>query len=387
MNKRLKTTPKNRLKIGFVYDDSLDKTDGVAQYIKTLGKWLSNRGHEVLYLAGESELKSWSGGRVYSMTKNINVSFNANRLSTPRPSNRRLISKVLSDEKFDILHVQIPYSPFMAQRVIDSAGASVIVGTFHILPAGRMAAASTSLLKLIYGQSLGKFTEFISVSQSAAEFAEKTLKIKSHILPNAVDVKSFRSAPNTASGPKKIVFLGRLVARKGAIYLLKAFAELTKTDEEVELVIGGDGPQRHKLEKFVNSKNLNHRVAFLGFVPEENKAKLLKSASIACFPALYGESFGIVLIEAMSASDGVVVGGDNPGYRCVLDGDMLIDPKDTKSFTRYLQKILNDRFLASSLRRRQQAIVKRYDINVVGPKVEKLYIGAVAKSRKSSNNE
>jgi len=103
---------KPKLKIGLVFDDSLDSSDGVAQYVKDLGGWLSGQGHEVSYLVGETKLTEWRGGKVYSLSKNQAVYFNGNRLSVPLPANSRRIRELLNAKNFDIMHVMVPYSPF-----------------------------------------------------------------------------------------------------------------------------------------------------------------------------------------------------------------------------------------------------------------------------------
>src|SRR3972149_1396007 len=107
-----------KLSIGFLYDDTLDSTDGVAQYVKTLGAWLSGQGHKVCYLVGQTQLKDWAGGKVYSLARNQKISFNGNILSISLLSRKGQIRKVLGQEELDILHVQVPYSPFMAKRVL-----------------------------------------------------------------------------------------------------------------------------------------------------------------------------------------------------------------------------------------------------------------------------
>jgi phosphatidylinositol alpha-mannosyltransferase len=123
------------VKIGFVFDDSLDSYDGVAQYVKNLGGWLSEQGHEVRYLVGETKMLFWEGGKVYSMSKNIKVSFNGNQARIPYKASKKRIKEILRDEQFDILHVQIPYSPLMSQKIINVAdNKSAIIGTFHVAP-------------------------------------------------------------------------------------------------------------------------------------------------------------------------------------------------------------------------------------------------------------
>jgi phosphatidylinositol alpha-mannosyltransferase len=81
-------TKNRKLKVGLVFDDSLDKTDGVAQYVKTLGAWLSGQGHSVSYLVGETKMTRWQGGQVYSLANNASVKFNGNRLTMPVSSSK-----------------------------------------------------------------------------------------------------------------------------------------------------------------------------------------------------------------------------------------------------------------------------------------------------------
>jgi phosphatidylinositol alpha-mannosyltransferase len=370
-------------KIGFVFDDTLDSYDGVSQYVKTLGRWFSEQGHEVRYLVGETKLQEWAGGKVYSLSKNQKVTFNGNQVHIPLPANKGRIKKVLKDEEFDILHVQVPYSPFMAQKVINSADKNtVIFGTFHILPSGPLSSFGSHALKFMYGFSLRKFAEVVSVSAPAASFAKKAYGISSDVLPNAVDIKNFSSADKISENVnERIVFLGRLVKRKGCEELIKAFSILHSARPQARLVIAGKGPDRTKLERLVRKLNLDDIVDFFGFIDEKEKPALLASANIACFPSLGGESFGIVLIEAMAAGSGVVIGGNNAGYNSVLGlkADLLINPKDHKKFAQTLEKFLKNKKLAAGIHNWQKQEVKSYDVAVVGNELLRRYAKLIAK--------
>src|SRR4051812_5073233 len=98
LNFMKKNSPPN-LKISLVFDDALDSSDGVAQYVKALGQWLARRGHHVSYLVGQTMMKELAGAPVYSMSRNLQVKFNANRLSMPVSSSAGNISKVLAKEQ------------------------------------------------------------------------------------------------------------------------------------------------------------------------------------------------------------------------------------------------------------------------------------------------
>ncbi len=380
-----------KLKVGLVFDDSLDSNDGVAQSVKTIGAWLSRQGHDVSYLVGQTKMSTWAGGKVYSLAKNRSVVFNGNKMSMPVMSDAKQLSKVLADNHFDVINVMMPYSPFMSQRLINRIDDNcAVVGTFHIYPSGSLSKIGSRLLRIAYGSSLKRFSNIVSVSPAAAEFAKSTYGIDSQIIPNPVDIKTFSKAPKikNESDGMKIVFLGRLVKRKGCEQLIKSFAQLNQELQEVQLQIAGSGSQLPNLVKLVRKYGISASVEFLGFVEETDKPALLASADIACFPSLYGESFGIVIIEAMAAGSGAVLAGDNPGYESVLSEKpiMLIDPTDTEAFADRLKLLLLDKELRASLQTWQKSEVKKYDIDIVGRQLLEVYKSAIAGLGKKSNN-
>ena len=126
-----------KLKIGIVLDTSLDPNDGVQQYVLAIGGWLTKQGHDVHYLVGQTEQRQLPN--LHSLAKNIKVQFNGNRTTIPLPTSRKKLRAFLQQHKFDILHVQVPHSPFMAQRLISAASKdTAVIGTFHILPFGKI---------------------------------------------------------------------------------------------------------------------------------------------------------------------------------------------------------------------------------------------------------
>lgn len=370
-----------KLSIGLLYDDTLDSTDGVVQQVKGIGAWLTKQDHHVFYLCGESLTKQWAGGKAYSLSRNLTVNFNGNKLSTPIYSSAKKITQALNQEKPDVIHVQMPYSPFMAQRVIKRAcKKSAIVGTFHILPSGYVTSIGTKILGFIQYWSLKKIDQKISVSAPAREFSKKTYGIESVVIPNTVDVASMRLKVKPKTNQNEIVFLGRLVKRKGCEELIRAFKLLSLQQPSAILTIAGRGPEAPRLEKLVVELGIADKVNFLGYVEEAQKAQLLARAQVACFPSLYGESFGIVLIEAMAAGARTVLGGDNPGYRSVLGEKevLLINPADIDQFALRLQKLMTDNNLAAEIYDWQQKNVSKYDINVVGRQLLGIYEQAIA---------
>lgn len=367
----MKSSTNPKLKIGLVLDDSLDRSqNGVQQYVQSLGAWLLAQGHTVHYLVGQTQSSDES---VHSLSRNIAVRFNKNRLSIPLPANKKRIQQLLADEQYDVLHVQMPYSPMLAGRVIAAAPPkTAVMGTFHILPFGKTQQYASKLLSSVQRRSLQRFDAICSVSSAAQSFADSHFGITSQVIPNMIDVRRFVSTYNIK--PRRVVFLGRLVPRKGCKEFLEAVHALPpKLLSGLEVIVASDGPQRAQLEAYVQKHDLP--VTFVGFVSESQKTELLATSQLAVFPSLGGESFGIVLIEAMAAGAGMVIGGNNPGYASVLGEwpDVLVDPRDAKGFAHTLQRFIEDTEAHASIHAEQQKAVKQYDTNVVGAQILDLY--------------
>jgi phosphatidylinositol alpha-mannosyltransferase len=373
------------MRIAFVLDDSLDKTDGVQQYILTLGRWMSSRGHNIHYLVGETERRDIP--RVHSLSRNIRAHFNQNRMSTPLPASRIKIQGILDKYDFDILHVQMPYSPLLAGRIIKLAPNRIgLVGTFHILPYSWLEGIATKLLSLVLRRQIKRFDSIYSVSEPARKFAQRSFGAKSQVLPNAVNVAHFQSGKRLRryhDDKLNIIFLGRLVERKGALHLLKAINVLRQNHElqRVRVLIGGKGPLESKLKQYVSNNHLKHFVHFEGFINEDRKADFLATGDIAVFPSTGGESFGIVLLEAMATSTGVVLAGNNVGYRSVMAGhkDQLIDPANTAEFAKTLKHFISNYRARQAALHWQADYVQHYDVREVGETLLNTYDEIIAK--------
>lgn len=368
------------MKIGLVLDDTLDKPDGVQQHVLTVGAWLTEQGHEVHYLVGNTERTDIPN--VHSLGRFVSLRYNKNNVRTPLPASRKKIKKLLEQENFDVLHIQLPYSPFLAKHVINYAGPkTAIIGTFHILPASRLHGWSNTALRLVLGKSLKRFDKIMAVSEPAVHFARKAYGISATYVPNPIDVASFRTGKRIGQFDKRkvnIVFLGRLVKRKGIMELIDAYNHLPDdVAAKTRLIVCGKGPLKSKANHKVRT---DRDVKFTGFVSEKDKPNYLATADIAVFPSTGGESFGIVLVEAMAAGSRVVIGGNNAGYRSILGAQpyLLFDPGDVNAFVEQLELFIADEKLRDRMFKWQQETVGQYDINVVGKQIVKNYNEAKA---------
>lgn len=375
------------MKIALVIDDALARPDGVQEYVRTIGRAMGERDHEVHVLcSGEAGEPPTGIARVVSLTTNVGVTFNGNGLRTPRPASRSRLRAHLAAERYDVIHVQTPHSPFFAARVVRQArrvqGKDVrIVATFHILPDGAVSEWGTRALGLTLRRNLRLFDAFAAVSAPAAAFAKRAFGIDAAVIPNAVrvdDIAAQASAkpwPVDPAGRKVVAFLGRLVERKGAVELVEAFALLPpKARGKVALRIGGRGPLGARIEALIATHGLEGSVTLEGFISDEDKPGFMAAADLAVFPATGGESFGIVLTEAMAAGSGAVLGGDNPGYAWTLDNPAaVVNPRDIGAFAARLAALLTDADARESIHAQQAERVRDFDVAVVAERVAALY--------------
>lgn len=286
------------------------------------------------------------------------------------------IDAILEQEKFDILHFHEPWIPFLSRQLLQRSS-SVNIATFHAkIPES---VVSRSVIKAVtpYLKSVMKYLHiYTAVSESGAEYVTGLTDEPITIIPNGIDLKKYKKAgkKSRTNDEATILFIGRLERRKGVKHLLTAFQILAQENPNVKLVIAGDGPEREKLELLAEDLKIPN-VSFLGYVSEELKMELLAEADLLCSPALFGESFGIVLLEAM-ATGTVVVAGDNSGYVDVMQGlgaVSLVNPEDTEEFARRLDILLHEADLRALWQKWAAKYVKQYDNKLVVDRYEELY--------------
>ncbi len=373
------------MRIGLVLDDTLDTPDGVQQYVLNVGAWLSDQGHDVHYLVGNTSRSDIA--HVHPLSRNLKVRFNGNRMSMPLPASRKRLRAFFAEHQFDVIHVQVPYSPFMAGRLLKLVPeTTAVVGTFHILPYSRMVRSANRALGVWNKRSGSRFDQMLAVSEPAREFAEKTYGYHDvAVVPNPVRLAQFEDARSDDAG-LNIVFLGRLVERKGALQLLKAVAYVREQrlyDGDFTVRIGGKGELLPKLQAFAATHHVAECVRFDGFIGEDVKAGFLAAADVAVFPSSGGESFGIVLLEAMAAARGVVLAGNNPGYASVMQPfpEQVFDTQNVRAFAELLATWLQDASGRTGIAHRQHAYVRQFDIAEVGGRLLQVYAQALQKRR------
>lgn len=326
------------LRIGMVSPYSLTIPGGVQQQVLALARALREKGHEVRVL-GPCDGPP-PDPFVTPLGNSLPTAVNGSVAPlAPDASAALRTIRALNDEAFDVLHVHEPLvpGPSMTSLLVKMAP---VVATFH--SAGESAAYRTFSRQLKWIAS--RIDIRVAVSKDAVELAQRYIGGDYEVLFNGIELGMFESMPQKTR-EKVIFFLGRHEPRKGLSVLIDAMSFLP---QDVTLWVGSDGPETESLREKTRD---DARIQWLGRISEEDKLDRLARASVFCAPSLRGESFGIVLIEAMAA--GVPVVSTNiDGYRNVAtDGvnAILVEPGNARALASSLARVLTDSHFSQQL--------------------------------------
>lgn len=292
------------------------------------------------------------------------------------------IEAILEQENFDLLHFHEPWVPILSRQILTKSRC-INVATMHAKLPETLATKTITSVVTPYIKSVTKRIDvFTAVSEAAAEYL-RTVNghSKIYIIPNGIDLSKYRSLPSVKGYRKNILYIGRLEKRKGVKYLLDSFALLRANGYKHKLIIAGDGPDRQKLQQYAEQLEIERWVDFVGYISEEQKQQLLGSVELFCSPALYGESFGIVLLEAMAMGTPIIA-GDNMGYESVLTerGRLsLVDPRNTVEMQRRMRLFLEDEGLRNLWIEWASEYIKQFDYDKIVDLYERLYLSKYAK--------
>lgn len=367
-----------------------ERAGGVADVVVHLYEGLAKKGHHVRIITPKPAGYTETPPKDYILLGNISGTRFSAGLGTTGTWTFDIdadeVQKVLEREKFDVINFHEPWAPILARQMLQFSKAAH-VGTFHANLVDSMAAKSLSNLFVPYARGVGEKLDLVTaVSPAPAKLLidkdpDHRLVKTIRYIPNGINLKKFQTKPDLAvKHPhiKTIFYIGRLEGRKGIKYLLQAYKDLTDRRDDVQLLIAGMGHEEQKLRDYVNEQSIP-RVTFLGFISDEDKIRQLHRADVFCSPATKGESFGIVLLEAMAANCPIVA-GDNVGYQAVMKETgaiSLVNPKDTVDFSRRLEIMLTSEDLRNVWLKWARSYVKQFDYKHVTDMYEAAYKEAI----------
>lgn len=337
-----------RLRVGIVCPYSLTVPGGVQAQVLGLARELRRQGHEARVLGPCDGPPPESF--VTPLGNSLPTSANGSIAPlAPDPSATLRTMRALRDEEFDVVHVHEPLAPGPTLTAVVMHPAP-LVGTFHA--AGR--SSSYVYFRPLLVRIADRIDRKVVVSKDALELVRSHLGGQFDTLYNGVELDEIARARPAPTDHPTIFFCGRHEERKGLAVLLEAFQLLPDT---VRLWVASDGPDGPRLRaQYANDR----RISWLGRISDAEKFGRLRGAAVFCAPSLHGESFGVVLIEAMAATT-VVVASRLDGYRNVATDDvdaLLVEPGDPVVLAAALRRVLDDGGLAARLgeagRRRAQ---------------------------------
>ena len=370
------------MRIGIVAPTYQPYRGGVGEHVSHLAIELRRSGHDVLVVTTHFG----RGGRdeergVVRIGRAVLVPANGSFCPIAMdPAMRPRMRRALRELRLDVLHVHEPFLPFLSLAAVAESPCPV-VATFH-------ASNESPLGYRIFRRALEPYArridERIAVSRAARETVEPFFDGPYEIIPNGVDVARFaEAAPFERDASEfNILFVGRLEKRKGLEHLLGAMPLVVKEVPSARLVVVGGGP----LASYYRSRvpaGARARVEFLGFVPAADVPRHYRTADIYCSPATGGESFGIVLLEAMAAGS-VVVASDIAGYRDVVKDEVtgaLVRKGSPDDIARAIIQLARSERTRRRFRESAREDVERYDWSRVAQRILAVYRRAAASSR------
>lgn len=372
------TIGERRLRIGIVCPYSFDVPGGVQAHVRDLAETLIALGHHVSVLApadDERRLPPY----VVAAGRAVPVPFNGSvaRLAFG-PLSLARVRRWLRDGRFDVLHLHEPTAPSLSMLAVVAARGP-IVATFHT---AYQRSRALSAAQLALQPMLEKISGRIAVSAAARRVQVEHLDGGAVEIPNGVAVERFAAAEPLPGWPGEggaVGFLGRFdEQRKGFPVLLAAFERVVATRPGVRLLVAGPGDSAAVRERLPRA--LRDRVVLLGLVSDADKARMLRSVDVYVAPNLGGESFGIILTEAMAAGTAIAA-SDLAAFRSVLDdgsaGD-LFPTGDATALAAVLGRLLDEPQRRARLTERARAVVAAYDWKVVATDVLAVYQTVVA---------
>jgi len=368
---------KKKLKIAIVFSSDPSQAGGVQEHIYNLTKELAKLGHKINIFGPENNKIPFINYHPIAKAVKLPVP-NGNWSNITIKNNEKYkASQILEKEKFHIIHIHEPYIPFVNWDIFGNTSATK-VATFHT------AWNNDSILNIV-NPFLPLLKEIFSSYFKGVIFVSKIVKrrwqylckhsVIQKIIHNGIDRTFFRPAKKAKGKIINLLFVGRLVKRKGLIYLLKTLNKIVKDNLNIRLTIVGDGPEKLESEKYVKENNLNKYVRFVGEILGKERINYYQEADIFCAPYI-DEAFGITVLEALSC--GIpVVGFKNESFLEILKGypypELFVDRKNIVKFSKVLKQLINDQQKRKIIGEWGVSRVKDFDWINLAKKTEEFY--------------
>jgi phosphatidylinositol alpha-mannosyltransferase len=364
----------NPLNIGIVCPYGWDAPGGVQAHIADLRKYLVDKGHTVSVLsptADEDSLPDW----VVSAGKPLSIPYNgavARVLFGPVAFAK--VKQWIAENDFDLLHLHEPAIPSISLLACWAAEGAM-VGTFHA--SAKKQKASFAIVPILE-PVIEKLSARIAVSEAARETLMAHLDTDAVVIPNGIYARKMIGKVRPEWSGETLGFMGRFnEPRKGLKVLIDALPIISRFMPNVRVLVAGPGNPDEFLDQI--DPQLRSRIEFLGKLTEEEKADFMSSVGAYVGPNTGGESFGIILAEAL-AGGAAVVASDIPAFAAVLQNGKfgrLFKSEDSTDLAKVIIDLLRDREARDLMAKSGQEYAQRFDWDVVAENIFEVYEMAV----------
>ena len=363
------------MRVAIVCPYAWDRFGGVQTHVASLARSLRARGYDATIVAPQASIADLSpeeGVRIVGRA----VPIPANGSMAPvsfGPVAGQGVRTALEELEPDVIHLHEPLIPSLSMLALRHPVAPT-VGTFHASAESSFGyRAATPWLE----RTIRRLTVRTVVSEAARVLISRYFPGDYLVTPNGVEVARFQVPGVLDVGPPpRVLFFGRIEPRKGLEVLIEAMTFLR--DLAPTLVVVGSGPESRVAA--ARARRLGIEARWLGRISDADKARAFRSCEVYCAPGLGGESFGIVLLEAMAAGAPVVC-SDLPAFSAVAgDAALLVPPDEPPRLAEALREVVTDAKVADGLRAAGRRVAARFDWSHLALEVERAYELALSRS-------
>ncbi|HEX55103.1 MAG: hypothetical protein DRO90_00815 [Candidatus Altiarchaeales archaeon] len=361
------------MRIALCSDYFYPKIGGITTHIEGLTRALEKRGHEVVIITKKAKFDDRQHGlnviRVNSIFKTSRV------LDIPQTSE---LEKKIREFKPDVIHGHHAFSPISLLSIFTGKklGIKTILTNHSIqfLYDFDYLWKPSSYVLFPYREYINSADRIIAVSNAAAKFISHFTSKKIEIIGNAINVDEFSPEVKTFDG-KSVLFVGRFTYRKGIHILLEAFQKVKQEVEDAHLTLVGSGYFSSVVDLLIRALNLSKDVSIVEGRKKEKLVEIYQNSHVFVLPSIYGESFGIVLLEAM-ASKTPVIASDDGGIKELIKNEktgFIVKKDDVEGLSEKIAELLLDQNLSKKISTFAFKEVKKYDWKNIVKKIESVY--------------
>ena len=353
---------------------AMDRPGGVQRHVRDLSRWLDQQGHETRIIAPPALGKApkRDGALIeLGQSRSFGTHGTAFELSRARGRELRQTLQELRDWGAELIHMHTPWTPMLVWQLWRRLRLPTVTTIHATLPSPDAKGVIDRYIRWSARRILAKSDAIITPSAAPLDMLHRLdPTLQANILPPAVNLQGWRDKPRGTSDRLRLTFIGRLEHRKGITVLLEAWPEIAASLPNSHLTIAGDGELRGQVRALTSD-----RLAHVGRLQDAEMQSLLANTDIFIAPAPYGESYGLVLAEAM-ASGAVPVAADNAGYASVIGAqgaDLMVHANDPKALAERVIKLAHDPAALAHWRSWARHRSLASDVATVGPAYEHLF--------------